>query len=89
MSCLFKNNLQQPINYDCASVNAYNRTDSKTMIRFIPLMFAALAATTASAQDVVSLTPENYTDATAGHAVFIRFFAPWVSTVVGITVGVS
>jgi hypothetical protein len=29
--------------------------------------------------DVLSLTPDNYDELTAGKTVFLKFFAPWVS----------
>jgi len=40
----------------------------------------ALLAATASAYDVQSLTPENYEEITDGKTVFLKFFAPWVSS---------
>ena len=40
-------------------------------------LLSALA--TATAFDVISLTPDNYDEMTAGKAVFIKMFAPWVS----------
>jgi hypothetical protein len=42
----------------------------------ITLAFAA----SVSAYDVPSLTPDNYESVTEGKTVFIKFFAPWVST---------
>ena len=47
------------------------------MFRFTTI---ALLLTLASAFDVPSLTPENYDELTDGKTVFIKFFAPWVST---------
>lgn len=54
-------------------------TISITMLRFTTL---ALIATTVTASAVPSLTPENYDKLTEGKTVFLKFFAPWVSTVV-------
>lgn len=36
--------------------------------------------TVAAAADVPSLTPENFSEMTDGKTVFLKFFAPWVST---------
>ena len=47
------------------------------MLRFTTL---ALIATTVTASAVPSLTPENYDKLTEGKTVFLKFFAPWVST---------
>jgi len=38
---------------------------------------ALLANISAVSAEVISLTPENYSSATAGKTVFIKFFAPW------------
>ena len=47
------------------------------MLRFTLL---ALFASAITASAVPSLTPENYDSLTAGKTVFLKFFAPWVST---------
>lgn len=48
----------------------------KPFARSLPL-FAAIALRSFTNAEVVSLTPENYAELTAGKAVFIKFFAPW------------
>lgn len=37
-------------------------------------------AASGNAYEVPSLTPDNYDELTDGKTVFIKFFAPWVST---------
>jgi hypothetical protein len=55
-----------------------NITPNRTMLRL--LLLAAIVSRWASAYEVVSLTPDNYEEVTNGHTVFIKFFAPWVSS---------
>lgn len=43
----------------------------------LTLSILALAAASASAAAVPSLTPDNYDSMTDGKTVFIKFFAPW------------
>ena len=47
------------------------------------LLLALLCAGSAAASsfEVPSLTPDNFDDMTEGKTVFIKFFAPWVSSV--------
>jgi len=40
----------------------------------------ALLLTSCAAYDVPSLTPDNYDELTEGKTVFLKFFAPWVSS---------
>jgi hypothetical protein len=42
------------------------------------VLLSALA--TAAAYEVPSLTPDNYDELTDGKTVFLKFFAPWVSS---------
>ena len=43
-------------------------------------LLSVLTVAAAAAADVPSLTPENFSEMTDGKTVFIKFFAPWVST---------
>jgi hypothetical protein len=47
-----------------------------------PVALVALwMATVASAYNVTTASPDNFTEVTQGKSVFVRFFAPWVSAV--------
>lgn len=41
------------------------------------LTLFTIALPSLASAEVVSLTPDNYVELTAGKAVFIKFFAPW------------
>lgn len=45
--------------------------------RGFAVAFGLAFLATAGAYDVISLTPDNYDELTAGKTVFIKFFAPW------------
>lgn len=68
-----------PVSQHPARAGHFPLIPNTATMRFTLALTLAFAAG-AAAHDVPSLTPENYDEITDGKTVFIKFFAPWVSS---------